>query len=120
MSYYRILDRIEYKKNGQKESQEKQDKTDLKKMFKYTAKKILWLINYSLSFSKKDSGKEIGIKLLGCLVILQCISLSFFIVSGVLSLILMNPFLTIGILILAFLFMFKKEIKVFLNPKQKN
>ena len=107
MSYYKVASQRE----------EKTEKTDIKKMITYTVKKVLWLINYSLSFSKKDSGKEIGIKLLGCFVILQCISLSFFIVSNLLSLILMNPVLTLGVLILAVLFMFKKEIKSFLKPK---
>ena len=111
MNYYKMPDKREYKKQGQKEREEKQDKTDLRKMFKYTAKKMLWLINYSLSFSKKDSGKEIGIKLLGCFVILQCISVSFFIVSSLLELVATKPLLFFGTLVFTVLFLFKKEIR---------
>ena len=97
----------------------KEDKTDIKKMTKYTVKKILWLINYSLSFSKKDTGKEIGIKLLGCFVILQSISISFLVISSFLQVILIHPILTLGIFLLISGLVFKKEISYFLKPKNK-
>ena len=96
---------------------QKEEKPDIKKMLRYTVKKVLWLVNYALSFSKKDSGKEIGIKLLACFVILQSISLSFFMLSSLLNIILMNPILTVGFLIFLSVFFFKKEIKSFINPK---
>ena len=35
------------------EKSQKKDKPDMKKMLRYTTKKILWLVNYSLSFFKK-------------------------------------------------------------------
>ena len=88
----------------------KQDKPDIKKMWKYTAKKILWLTNYSLSFSEKDTGKQITIKILGCLVLLHSISLIFFITSSLLEIILLNPFFTLGLFLLILFILFKKEI----------
>ena len=90
---------------------QKKEKPGIKKMLIYTAKKILWLTNYSLSFSKKDAGKEIGIKILGCFVILQSISLLFFIILNLLEIILLNPLSTLGFFVLAGVFFFKKEIK---------
>ena len=105
MSYYKIRS-------------QKEENLDIKKSLKYTAKKIFWLVNYSLSFSKKDNGKEIGIKLLGCFVILQSVFLVFFMVSSLLGIVLMNPILTIGLLILTALFFLKKEIKSFIKSKE--
>ena len=102
--------REKIQRKERREQDEKQDQISLKKMFRYMLKKALWLISYSLSFSKKDSGKETFIKFLGCLVILNCISLSVVIISSLLGLILMHPILFTGVLILA-LFIFKKEIK---------
>ncbi len=93
------------------ENLKKKDRLDIRKMLKYTAKKILWLINYSLSFSKKDKGKEIGIKILGCIVIIQSIYLLFFIFSSLIEIIFTYHFLTLGFLILIAVFIFKKEIK---------
>ena len=98
---------------------QKTEKENIKPMLVYTAKKILWLVNYSLSFSKKDNGKEIGIKLLGCLIILQSISLFFIIVSTLLETILINPILTFGVIILGVVLVFKKEVSYFLKPKNQ-
>ena len=98
---------------------QKKNKSNMKKMLIYTAKKILWLINYSLSFSKKDSGKEIGIKILGCFVILQSVSLLFFIILSLLEIIFLNPLSTLGFFALTVVFFFKKEIKL-LTQGRKN
>ena len=91
------------------EKSQKKDKPDIKKMLRYTAKKILWLVNYSLSFSKKDTRKEIGIKILGCIVILHSISLLFFIISKLLEIFFLSPLFVIGFLILTGAFFFKKK-----------
>ena len=108
----------EKQRNCKRQERTETAKPDIRKMLKYTAKKILWLVNYSLSFSKKDEGKEIGIKILGCLVILQSLSLLFFIIFRLLEIILINPFLILGFFILTGIFIFKKEIKNFLNSKK--
>ena len=131
MSFFKIMEKKEDKrkiklKKEQRERKEKieqenkQDKKSLKKIFRYTARKALWLINYSLSFSKKDSNKEIGIKVLGCFVILNCISLSFFIVSSLLELILTNPLLLFGALAFTVLFLFKNEMRGLIREELNN
>ena len=94
------------------------ENSTIKKTMRYTVRKILWLVNYSLSFSKEDTGKEIGIKILGCIVILQSVSLLFVIVSSVLGIIFTNPLFTIGLLILIGAFLFKKEIKLVLKSSK--
>ena len=101
--------------------QVKTEKPDIKKMMKYTVKKILWVTNYSLSFSKKDETKEILIKLMGCVVILQGVSLILsFILKGV-KILFLNPVFSSCLLVLAGTFVFKKEIGSFLKPnKSKN
>ena len=86
------------------------NKPDIRKMVKYTAKKILWLTNYSLSFSRKDERKEIFIKLLGCVVILQSLSLIFSFSLNTMEIFLINPFATLSLLFLLLVFIFKKEI----------
>ena len=101
-----------------RQEQTKTEKPDIRKMFRYTAKKALWLLNYSLSFSKRDTGKEIGIKVLGCFVILQSISFLFFVSFSLLEIILINPFLTLGLFILTGVFVFKKEIKELFHSKK--
>ena len=131
MSFFKTIEkRIERRREKQmrkkierkerREQNEKQDQISLKKMFRYTLKKALWLINYSLSFSKKDSNKEIGIKVLGCFVILNCISLSFFIASTLLELILTKPLLLFGALAFTVLFLFKKEIRGLIREELNN
>ena len=86
------------------------DKPNIRKMMKYTAKKILWITNYSLSFSRKDERKEILIKLLGCVVILQSLSLIFSFSLNTMEIFLINPFATLSLLFLILVFIFKKEI----------
>lgn len=98
---------------------QKKEKPHIKTMLIYTIKKILWLINYSLSFSKKDTGKEIGIKILGCFVILQSVSLLFFIILSLLKIVFLNPLSTLGFFVLTGVFFFKKEIKI-LTQGRKN
>ena len=131
MSFLKTIEkRVE--RRGQKEKKEKrerkekmekemkEDKKSLEKMFRYTLKKALWLINYSLSFSKKDSSKEIGIKLVACFVILQVISLTFFMISTLFQVILLNPVFSFGLLVLTAIFILKKEIRVFLKSNKKD
>ena len=102
-------------------NQIKSEKPDIRKMIKYTAKKILWVTNYSLSFSRKDEAKEILIKLLGCLVILQFVSLVLsFILKGA-KIVSFNPFFSFGFLILFGMLIFKKEvISFFKMDKSEN
>ena len=130
MSFLKVIEKKEDKrKTKQKKEQrerkekweqsEKEYKKSLNKMLRYTAKKFLWLITYSLSFSKRDSSKEILIKLLGCFVILNCISLSFFIVSSLLELVLTNPLLLLGTLAFTILFLFKTEIRGLIREELK-
>ena len=104
-------------KNDKNENWQKEDKPAIKQMIKYTIKKLLWLVNYSLSFSSKDSGKEIGIKILGCLVILHSLSILFFIITSILEIILLNSLFTLGLFLLILIFFFKKEVKQFLKFK---
>ena len=101
--------------------QVKTEKPDLRKMTRYTVKKILWMTNYSLSFSKKDEAKEILIKLLGCTVILQSIFLVLsFVLKGA-RILSFNPFFSFGFLILFGMFVFKKElISFFKTNKSEN
>ena len=106
------------KKECKRQEQTKTEKPDIRKMFRYTAKKVLWLLNYSLSFSKRDTGKEIGIKVLGCFLILQSISVLFFVSFSLLEIILINPFFTLGLFILTGVFVFKKEIKELFHSKK--
>lgn len=97
-------------KRYEKDKQIKTEKPNIRKMMKYTAKKILWVTNYSLSFSRKDSKKEILIKLLGCAVLLQCLSLTVSFSLNTVQIFLINPFATLGLLFLFLVFIFKKEI----------
>jgi len=94
-------------------------KPNIRKMMKYTAKKILWVTNYSLSFSRKDSGKEILIKLLGCAVLLQCLSLIVSFSLNAVQIFLINPFATFSLLFLFLVFIFKKELNSFSLFKKK-
>ena len=98
--------------------QVKTEKPDIRKMMKYTAKKILWVTNYSLSFSKKDTKKEILIKLLGCAVLLQCLSLIFSFSLNTFEIFLASPFSAFGLLFLIGVFIFKKEISSFLTLRK--
>ena len=131
MSFFRTIEkrrerrrekqmREKTERKEEREQAEKKDKTSLKKMMRYTAKKFLWLVNYSLSFSKKDSSKETFIKILGCFVILNCISLSFFMVSSFLELVLTNPLLLFGSLAFTVLFIFKTEIRAMIREEFNN
>lgn len=97
-------------KRYEKDKQIKTEKPDIKKMMRYTAKKILWITNYSLSFSRKDGRKEILIKLLGCAVLLQCLSLIISFFLNMTQIFLINPFATFNLLFLILVFIFKKEI----------
>ena len=103
--------------NYNNQQTKKEDKPAIKQMIKYTIKKFLWLVNYSLSFSSKDSGKEIGIKILGCFVILHSLSILFFIITSILETILLNPLFTLGLFLLIVIFFLKKEVKQFLKFK---
>ena len=98
--------------------QVKPEKPDIRKMMKYTAKKIIWVTNYSLSFSKKDSRKEILIKLLGCIVILQSVSLILSFVLKAIRTVSFNPFFSFCFLILTGAFVFKKEFKSFCKSEK--
>ena len=131
MSFFKVLEKREEKRKTRElkkkierkernEKEEKQNKQSVKKMLRYTAKKSLWLINYALSFSKKDTNKEILIKLLACFVILQCISLSFFIFVSLLELILTKPLLLFGALVFTILFLFKSEIRGLIREELNN
>ena len=95
------------------------DKPNIRKMMKYTVKKILWVTNYSLSFSKKDLRKEILIKFLGCAVILQTLSLIVSFSLNPVEIFLVNPFATFGLLFLTLVFIFKKEINSLSQFKKK-
>lgn len=106
-------------KRYEKDKQIKTEKPDIRKMMKYTVKKILWVTNYSLSFSRKDNGKEIFIKLLGCVVLLQCLSLIVSFSLNMTQIFLINPFATFGLLFLILVFIFKKEINSFSLFKKK-
>ena len=102
-----------------KQSQEqRRDKSDINKMLKYTAKKVLWLINYSLSFSEKNTGRQIGIKILACLVLLHCFSMLFFVIFSLLEIILLTPFFALGLFVLIGVFIFKKEVIQFLRKSK--
>jgi len=70
-----MSERRKKRREYEQEEQVKKEKPDIRKMLKYTAKKVLWLVNYSLSFSRKDTSKEILIKLFGSVVLLQSLSL---------------------------------------------
>ncbi len=98
---------------------QKNNKTNIKKMLNYTVKKVLWLINYSLSFSEKDTSKQISIKLLGCFVVLNCISIILFTLFSFLEIILSNPLFSLGLLIIIGVFNFKKEIIQYFKSKKK-
>ena len=100
------MDKYKYKRTDQI----KAEKPDIRKMIKYTAKKVLWVINYSLSFSKKDTNKEILIKLLGCALILQSIALILYFVLKATQIVSFNPFFSFCFLILTGAFVFKKEL----------
>ena len=99
--------RTEYKKINQIP----EEKPNIRKMLKYTAKKILWVTCYSLSFSKKDTGKEILIKLLGCMVLLKGLFLMLSFALNAVRLVLENTLSSIGFLILTGAFIFKREMK---------
>ncbi|MDE0092361.1 MAG: hypothetical protein OXN83_03635 [Oligoflexia bacterium] len=131
MSFFKMLEkkierrrekemREKIERKERREREEKQAQVSLKKMMRYTAKKFLWLVNYSISFSKKDSKKEILIKVLGCFVILNCICLSFFIVSSLLELMLTKPLLLFGSLAFTILFLFKSEIRGMIQEELNN
>ena len=109
-----------YESRGQGQGQVKTEKPDIRKMMKYTAKKVLWMTSYSLSFSKKDTGKEILIKLLGCAVILQSLSLIVFFSISAVQIFLVNPTSVFGLLFLALVALFKKEISSFPFKRQKS
>ena len=108
-----------YESNRQTDKTSKTEKPDIRKMMKYTAKKILWVTNYSLSFSKKDETKEIFIKLLGCVIILQCLSLIISFSLNTAQIFLSSPFSACGFLFLTGIFIFKKEIVFFLKFKKQ-
>ena len=90
--------------------QVKTEKSDIRKMMKYTAKKILWVTNYSLSFSVRNTRKEILIKLLGCAVILQSLSLIVSFSLNTTRIFLANPVSAFALLFLTLAALFKKEI----------
>ncbi|MCY4512567.1 MAG: hypothetical protein OXB86_02635 [Bdellovibrionales bacterium] len=105
-------------KKYKRTDQIKTEKPDIRKMMKYTIKKILWVTNYSLSFSRKDEKKEILIKLLGCVVILQSVSLILSFVLKVTRIVSINPFFSSGLLMLAGVILFKKELSSFLKSSK--
>lgn len=108
-------------KKYKRTDQIKTEKPNIRKMMKYTVKKILWITNYSLSFSRKDERKEILIKLLGCIVILQSVSLILSFILKVTRIVSINPFFSSGLLMLTGTFLFKKELSSFLKlNKSKN
>ena len=108
-----------YESRDQGQGRVKTAKPDIRKMMEYTAKKVLWMTSYSLSFSKKDTGKEILIKLLGCAVILQSLSLIIFFSLNAVQIFLINPISVFGLLFLALVALFKKEISSFPFKRKK-
>ena len=102
-------------------NQVKTEKPDLKKMMRYTVKKILWVTNYSLSFSRKDETKELLIKLLGCVIILQSISVGLSFILKATQIASLNPLFSFSFLILFGTLVFKKELNsLFKLDKSEN